>query len=637
MYIKDLKKNHNFLDKLLLFADFETIVHNDQHKVICFSLFKIGSSPKANIISKSFEDIDEESNTLLSSFLENIFQYENAIIYFHNGSKFDFIFLLNYLSQYPDKYEIDLLSRDNCLYNLTIKHGDKIIELRDTFHLLPLSLKKIAATINLDKEEFDVKNIELLNLKDANYREKLIKYCIKDSILLHDVFKAYRYKMHEMFNLDIVKCYTIASFSMKCFRLNYYDYENTKIYIPNENADSFIRRAYYGGKTEVYKPHLIKGHHYDVNSLYPHAMFKYEYPLERGEFISINAKLDFIEHIGFYQVDVVTPKNLYIPFLVYKEPSGKLISPLGKFKGLYFSEEIKHAIKLGYTFYCSKAYIFKKKGYIFKNFVEDIYQKRLEGNVTMNTICKLLLNSLYGKFGIKQEKTMTQIGNNNDLTKILLTRKDVRYHAIHNRYLIRYSSKLDMSTLQQRLDEKLISENTFQNLLLLNQNTFIDIIKNQGAIQIAAAVTGYARIEMDYYLRKYSDNLYYSDTDSLFLSTKAQDEDVSKTELGKLRYEGEIEEGYFIHPKVYSYKSKENSVSKIAGFPNNQIPETLIEELYNNPNKEEITYKNPFLRIFNQLTIYSKNKTIRLNETLHKRNKVFENNKWVDTSAIIKK
>ncbi|GER42509.1 DNA polymerase [Striga asiatica] len=47
------------------------------------------------------------------------------------------------------------------------------------------------------------------------------------------------------------------------------------------NEDSFIRRAYYGGHTDVYKPYGENLYYYDVNSLYPYVMK--EFPMPGGK------------------------------------------------------------------------------------------------------------------------------------------------------------------------------------------------------------------------------------------------------------------------------------------------------------------------------------------------------------------
>jgi hypothetical protein len=51
--------------------------------------------------------------------------------------------------------------------------------------------------------------------------------------------------------------------------MNYYDQNDSPIYIPSSNQDAFIRRGYYRGHADTYKPYGENIYYYDVNSLYP--------------------------------------------------------------------------------------------------------------------------------------------------------------------------------------------------------------------------------------------------------------------------------------------------------------------------------------------------------------------------------
>jgi len=50
------------------------------------------------------------------------------------------------------------------------------------------------------------------------------------------------------------------------------------------NIDLFIRRGYYGGRTEVFTPFVPKGYQYDVNSSYPAGMIQ-AMPVGRPSYI----------------------------------------------------------------------------------------------------------------------------------------------------------------------------------------------------------------------------------------------------------------------------------------------------------------------------------------------------------------
>lgn len=66
-----------------------------------------------------------------------------------------------------------------------------------------------------------------------------------------------------------------------------------------------------------------------------------------------------------------------------------------------------NALRFGYTFEILRGYQFKK-GYIFKEYVNKMYNLRLQYDKghPLNLIAKLLMNSLYGKFGMKLENTI---------------------------------------------------------------------------------------------------------------------------------------------------------------------------------------------------------------------------------------
>jgi hypothetical protein len=67
---------------------------------------------------------------------------------------------------------------------------------------------------------------------------------------------------------------------------------------------------------------------------------------------------------------------------------------------MYLSEKLKNALKFGYSYEVIWGYTFKK-GYIFKDYVDKLYNFRLTfpKSDPRNLSCKLLLNSLYGRFG----------------------------------------------------------------------------------------------------------------------------------------------------------------------------------------------------------------------------------------------
>lgn len=99
------------------------------------------------------------------------------------------------------------------------------------------------------------------------------------------------------------------------------------------------------------------------------------------------------------------------------------IFPTGSFTGVYYSEELKYAQSLGYEVIPYRGYLFDKMESPFINFVSTPFENRSkakqEGNQPLSYIYKILMNSLYGRFGINPETTVTEICSNEKYMKFL--------------------------------------------------------------------------------------------------------------------------------------------------------------------------------------------------------------------------
>ena len=75
------------------------------------------------------------------------------------------------------------------------------------------------------------------------------------------------------------------------------------------------------------------------------------------------------------------------------------------------SSEYYNALK-DYDIQISKGYFFKKED-IFSKFVEDLYNLRLQYSKgsPLNYTCKLIMNSLYGRFGMRPILTKQEFIN----------------------------------------------------------------------------------------------------------------------------------------------------------------------------------------------------------------------------------
>jgi hypothetical protein len=86
-------------------------------------------------------------------------------------------------------------------------------------------------------------------------------------------------------------------------------------------------------------------------------------------------------------------------------------------------------------------------------------------------------------------------------------------------------------------------------------------------------------------------NLYYSDTDSIYIDKALPDEFISSTVLGKLKLENIIINGIFLAPKVYYLQTVDGKVIyKVKGLKH-EVELTL-------ENFESLLYKESFLEKF---------------------------------------
>jgi len=114
---------------------------------------------------------------------------------------------------------------------------------------------------------------------------------------------------------------------------------------------------------------------------------------------------DVKDLVGFYEVEVTSPKDLKYPILqtrIKTKHGTRTVAPLGTWTGVYYSEELALAKQYGYTFKILRGCLFKKQN-IFEGFIEKLYNIKVN-NVPGSPnyiIAKMLMNSLYGRFGMK--------------------------------------------------------------------------------------------------------------------------------------------------------------------------------------------------------------------------------------------
>jgi len=305
------------------------------------------------------------------------------------------------------------------------------------------------------------------------------------------------------------------------------------------------------------------------------------------------------------------------PFLPFRKKDDTLIFPTGEFVGVYYSEELKFARKLGYRVLPLNGYLYEKKKSPFKDLVRSLSESRIkakrEGNEALSYVYKILMNSLYGRFGINPKSTKTDICG-----------KD-RYNV-----LVKSEGFIGGEMLSDELYLVIYKENAGMNEEEWNPPL-------NSAVQISAAITACSRIYMYQFISR--EDCYYTDTDSVVLGQPLPDNCIDPTVLGKLKLEDRMVEGLFLAPKSYCYKSKDvdgKVVIKHKGATKDYATWEWFHAQYENPHRKELVPVISHFRInWYRLEIQKRENLYKLGINQNsKRFNVFINEKWVDTDPL---
>lgn len=479
-------------------------------------------------------------------------QYRGWYIYAHNGGRFDMAFIKDCLEEYDDLKGLGYseIFQGSSLIKLDLYIQKETKFNRITFvDSMPLfgnryGLDKLTKAFKVMHQKYDF--TEGKKIKDPYaylyrlYKQKdpkFIRYLKNDCIGLWEVIWAFQREVPHL-------ALSLASTALNTLKINYLKHE---IPLNDTKTNDELRTAYYGGRTEIFRMYLPDNggnyYYYDINSLYPYVMKEHEYPICRALKNTSPAKDCYMEEHGVTVAEIKAP-DIYLPVLPVRTASPpKLFFPTGHFTGYWDNHLLRKAKDLGYKITPTKTFSFQKTDYIFKGFVDDLYKRRMEakaeGNKTKDIICKLQLNSCYGKTGQHEySEQLIKVAKGEPFPKNIIEVVNADYNYVK----VRTKSK---------------------------GNHFLP--------QIAIQVTALAQLRLYEYMEQILEKegaIAYCDTDSIFTDTEIP---VSGS-LGDMKLEDKVKCGYFLLPKTYAYiNSKDEFKTKAKGFEY-KFRETLIEE-----------------------------------------------------------
>ena len=638
-FITKTSKSKNLSNNFIT-LDIETYIKDNILVPFCISIYD--GKIKSNFYISDYNNVDDMILDALQSIM--IRKYNGYYVYMHNMAKFDIIFLFKYLLKLGLVKPI--IHNDRLIYiefNFG-KNNEYQIKFKDSLLLLLRSLATLSQAFNVvnsksvfpiffvNKENLDyigevpdIKYFKDVNLKEyENYKSKFnnnwnlkneaIKYCNLDCISLYQVLFKFNEMIFKYFGKNIHRFHTLPSLAMAIFRSNFMC-ENLIAQLSGKIADD-IRQGYTGGAVDMYIPEStseVKIKCLDVNSLYPSQMQSKLMPVGfptyfEGDILKIDK-----DAFGFFYVKITAPDDIKHPILqthVKTDHGTRTISPIGTWTDMMFSEELKNAINYGYQIEVLWGYTFKTD-IIFKDYVDFLYNLRCQYPSThpLNFIAKILLNSLYGRFGM-----------DDNFASINIIPKDY-YPDFENKYF-------DSIIKTTEIDDYILVE--YQSIQIESENS----IHNTN-IAVAAAITAYARIHMTQFKNNPEIILYYTDTDSIYVDedSKINPNLIDNRILGKLKLENICKKAIFLSPKVYCLLTEDDEIIyKVKGLKHN------VE--LNMNDFEQLLFKNSILKktqnklrkFLNKSHIEVLESVYTLQVTDNKRKLIYcENNKLIAT------
>jgi DNA polymerase type B, organellar and viral len=549
-----------------------------------------------NFYLSDYDNVDNMILTALKSIM--IRKYNGFNLYMHNMAKFDIIFLFKYLLKLGLVHPV---IHNNRIISIDFNYGPNNkyqIKIRDSLLLLLNSLHKLCKSFSVENPKIifpiffvnesnlnyigeipDIKYFKDIDLKSyknyiSNYnglwnlKNETIRYCNLDCISLYQILFKFNNMIFELFGKNIHHYPTLPSLAMGIFRSNFMGKEN----IPQLSGKiaNDIRAGYTGGATDMYIPISkpgVKIKSLDINSLYPSQMEAQLMPVGLPTYFEGDIRKIDENAFGFFYCKIIAPDDIKHPILqthVKTNNGMRTIAPIGSWSEMMFSEELFNASKYGYQFEILWGYIFESD-IIFKDYVDFLYNLRIQYDKSnpLNFIAKILMNSLYGRFGM-----------DDNFPEINIIHKDY-YPDFENKY---FDSIIKTTEID---DYKLID---FKN----TENESNDKTHNV-SIAVAAAITAYSRIHMTQFKNNPKINLYYTDTDSVYTDSDIDSSLISNKILGKLKLENICERAIFLGPKLYCLLTESGQfIHKVKGLNRNIMLEFKDFEI--------LLEKNSFIR-----------------------------------------
>lgn len=455
---------------------------------------------------RDFGSIDAFLNAILTP------KYAGVWIYAHAGGSFDVQFVLDRISE-REQYEVFAHFAGSSAIIVEVRSGRNRWIFLDSYYLLKAPLRKIAKMIGRDKGgvEDTGKNREEI---EAYFRDtpiaELRDYNQGDCVNLYDAIQAFAERLR---SLGGELRMTLAACAMGLFRRKYL--KHTIPIVPSINEAA--RAAYTASRCEVLNKVCKSGFDYDINSSFPAAMLQPQPGKAIRRLRGIPPHGPFLLHARFTVPEVPIPP---LPYRMKK--TRRIYFPWGTWEGWITDIDLDLLRSVGGDVdYIHESILFEPI-HDLAGYATTLYEMRRRANdEALKYILKILLNSLYGKFAERAEKTSLLINPAKRPQGAEMLKPGV--------FLVR--------------EEKNVAH---------------------AHVPLACQITSIARRALYEQMMRCKE-IYYCDTDG-FVAGKKDVLEVSD-KLGDLKREAIVKSGMFLAPKLYTIEKTDGKrIIKAKGF-----------------------------------------------------------------------
>jgi hypothetical protein len=602
------------------FCDFETAaVQGTRHEVYAWAC--------RDIEQEDGEVRVEIGKNVIRSFIEWIFSGVSGYVWFHNGSGFDFNFILEAIVKYKKIKPLEIIMKGNKVLSFKIEENGGCLYFRDTYLFLPCSLAKLCkdfkvpADITKSSIEHNIKTFEEIEGR----RTEIDGYIRRDVLCLEYIYKSFSKAFWTICPQALCQSISLASHAYSMWRTMEDPKIISSIYKPTSTEMyTILRSMYYGGrvmatrkefKTVIAGVDLLNKRNYDENgkyigdaydlgddylkdvdvvSLYPSVMMRYRFPVGKPETLVFN-EADSTNYISRLSneltkkfpddksfkdeifrtamlVDITPNTKLHLSFLMRRDDKGSMMQDLLPIKNAWYTGvELWEACRLGYKIErIHSAIRWPELKHVFRAYIGKLFETKEKHKHDKSNAeyiaAKWAMNSLSGKFGQKKVDLKTLLISELDDIDNLASLQELRPIGIDG-------DKED-GYLYSRKEE----------------------VEPSHAIQLSVWILSYARRHMSRIVRGMGgyynpERTYlYTDTDSLIVSKQTFDCIPKKfvgEALGQLCDElanSPIIEAVFLAPKTYGFAYLKDGThltfkTRCKGIPHRGDPIPLKDTL----------------------------------------------------------